>query len=753
MKKSDSKLSKTEVASFSQSDVIDLLKKFAKSEYEIVRLKAIQVLRKINAINCISIYLDALKDSDEDVRIDVTEVLGQIGDQTAIEHLLESLTYDPCAEVKLACVNSLTLLKANVAIPMFRSLVLNKNPEITWDSEEAYQDDWDNWLDIQIAVIKALGQMRDERAIELIAKAINDPEGQDLDSVAFDALGAIGEKSLPTLAEFAKSPLRRRKYYALRAISKLDSPTAYNLLETALNDEDDSIRVLALQALLRDEPNSKFIERGLTDKSDEVRQIAYSYTDVNQGDIIEHILNDPSTKVQIAFIKRLDLSNEIIDKNDVKFKILKLLADSDSVEVSAVAFAKLSAFAPKLVKKQIDNLISNGATDSDNTERYLWAIISEIKQSNQPLCLQWILELCESPIASVRLKALAELGIMRRNPEMDLKFQKKSMDLIAKLARRKISDEIEIIDQKKIADNNVNELRSIGLKVDDNVNSDSGPTSSLSAILNQNQVVNQKSLNTEQEPSNEQFELDEQSDQAGAGPHFEFNSMQPNTFENSTEFETCKLAIQLLGENQDSQELLLEIIEEGRLEIAECALSALYENVKNFGISLSIDRISQILQYYIALGKRDILIQVLKIIPHLNKVDENLKDFLRVSLSNNDPLVRGSSLKTNCIIDHNSITLQPYLQDPSPLVRQQCMNLMLNYTPDSAHECIIDFLLENPDQSIDTCLKDEKLNHEIIGAQVAGYLSNQQFKAKIPILLDMLGSLYQQEIENDEFSV
>ena len=753
MKESDSQLSKTEIVSFSQSDAIELLKKFAKSEFEIVRLKSIQVLRKINAINCKSIYLDALKDSDEDVRIDTVEALGQIGDQTAIEHLLESLTYDPCAEVKLACVNSLTLLKANVAIPLFRSLVLSKNPDITWDSEESYQDVWDSWLDIQIATIKALGQMQDEMAIELIAKAITDPEGQDLDSVAFDALGAIGEKSLPTLAKFAKSPIRRRKYYALRAISNLDSPASYNLLETALNDEDDSIRVLALQALLRDEANPELIERGLTDKSDEVRQIAYSYTDINQSDIIEHILKDPSTKVQIAFIERLDLSVEIISKNDVKFKILKLLTDSDSVEVSAVALAKLSAFAPKLVKKEIDNFISTGATDLDNSERYLWAITSEVKQSNHPLCLQWILELCESSITSVRLKALAELGIMRRNPEMDSKFQKDSMDLIAKLARQKTSDEIEIKEQNNIADNNVNQLRSIGLKVDDNINPDSSPTSSISAILSQNQVVPHKSLNTEQESRNEQTELDEYSVQAENELHFEYNSKQPEASENSTEFETRKLAVQLLGENQDSQELLMEIIEEGRLEIAKYALFALYENIKNFGISTSIDRISQMLQFYIALGKRDTLIQVLKIIPHLTKVDESLKDFLQESLSNNDPLVRGLSLKINCAIDHNSITLQPYLQDPSPLVRQQCINLMLQYSPDTAHECIIDFLLENPDQSIDTCLKDNKLNHKIIGARVAEYLSNQQFKAKIPILLDILGSLYQQEIKNDAISV
>ena len=746
MEKLDSQNCKVGVECFSRNDAIQLLKQFAESEFEIVRLRSIQTLRDINATACISTFIFALKDSDEDVRIDAAEALGQLRDQSAIEHLLESLVHDPCSEVKLTCVNSLALLNAKVAIPIFRSLVVNRSPEIIWDSEESYQDEWDNWLDIQIATIKALGLMKDEKAIELISEAIKDPEGQDLDSIAFDALASIGEKSLPTLAEFANSPLRRRKYYALRAVSKLKLPASLDILWTALNDGDDSIRVLAFQTLLDVNSSPELIERGLTDNSDDVRQICYSQVDINQGEIIERILKDPSSKVQLEFIDKLKLSREITDKNDLEFKILKLFVKSDSVEVSATALAKLSAFAPTLVKKQIDKLIFSAESDSEILERQLWAIISEIRQSNHHLCLNWLLSLCESSITSVRLKALAELGKLLHTSNLSVKFFKKSMELIFNLARYKNFEENDTGDQVKNEDNSVKDIKSIGLKVDDTVSIDSGPTSSISAILNQNRVSNHEFLNTELGPCTNRTEIENFSNQFESDHNFEVDSNKLSTTANCRELETRKLAIQLLGENKDSQEILMEIVEEGKLEIAEMVLSSLHENILNFGISISADRISQILQYYIAIGNRDIQAQVLKILSVLSELDQNLKEFLQSSLSNSDPTIKVVALKTNCEFGFNLDSLQSYLQDPSLLVRQECMRLMFHYLPDKVNENIIDFLLENPDQNIDIYMREFELEREILGGHVALRLSNPKFKAKQPVLLNILGSLYQNKV-------
>ena len=745
MEKPDSQNHKIGARCFNRNDAIQLLKQFAESEFEIVRLRSIQVLRDLNATACISTFIFALKDNDEDVRVDAAEALGQLGDQSAIEHLLESLIHDPCSEVKLACVNSLALLNAKVAIPIFRSLVLNRSAEIIWDSEESYQDEWDNWLDIQIATIKALGLMKDEKAIELISEAIKDPEGQDLDSIAFDALASIGEKSLPIFVEFAKSSLRRRKYYALRAISKLKLPASLDILQTALRDDDDSIRFCAFQTLLNVDPNLELIELGLADNSEDVRQICYSQVDITQGEIIERILKDPSSKVQLAFIERLDFSREIIDKNDVEFKILKLLSNSDSVEVSATALAKLSVLAPKLVKNQIDKLIFSTDSDSETLERQLWAIISEIKHSNHHLCLNWLLNLCESSITSVRLKALAEIGKLLRIPNFSIKFIEKSMVLISNLVRCKITDEIDTQSQVLKKDNSVNEIRSIGLTVEDSVNNDTGPTSSISAILSQNLVSNQASLDSAIETSSNQTESEDSSYQLESDRNSAVDSKRSSSFTSTIEIESRKLAIQLLGENQDTQELLLEIIEGGDLEIAEIALSSIHENIQNFGISISFDRISQILQYYIALGKSEIQIQILKILPFLSELDQNLKEFLQSSLLTTEPTVRVVALQINCEIDINSVTLQSFLHDSSPIIRQESMRLMLNYKPDLANEHIIKFLLDNPDQIIDTYLKEFQLNRKILGERVATYLLDPQYKAKQPVLLAILGSLYRSE--------
>ena len=104
--------------------------------------------------------------------------------------------------------------------------------------------------------IVALGESKDKKAIETIAKAlVNDPS-EDVRLSSIDALLEIGDKSV---AEPLSQALKDRDPWvresAVEALGEVGGEAAIEFIKNALNDEDGSVRELAQETL--EELNAK----------------------------------------------------------------------------------------------------------------------------------------------------------------------------------------------------------------------------------------------------------------------------------------------------------------------------------------------------------------------------------------------------------------------------------------------------------------------------------------------------------------
>ena len=148
----------------------------------------------LNKDAAVAAVVAALRDEDEDVRVDAAVALGRLADSTAVAPLLASLTGDPCTDVKAAAIDSLVRFDAREAIPVLRALVTSRGEDVVWDEEELL--DWDGWLDIQIKAVAALAALAAEEAAPDLAAALTLDGGQEISAQVMPALAKMGEPGL-----------------------------------------------------------------------------------------------------------------------------------------------------------------------------------------------------------------------------------------------------------------------------------------------------------------------------------------------------------------------------------------------------------------------------------------------------------------------------------------------------------------------------------------------------------------------------
>ena len=203
-------------------------------------------------------------DPDPDLRADAMAALARCarpGDAPAIRR---SLAGDPVGEVKVAAVQALARLKDGGAGPLLRALALGRcEAEVAWEEPGS---GWDDWLDVQVAAIEALGTIGAEDAVDDLIEARDDEMGQDLDHVVFAALARMTELAVVALKD-GDPTLRAAAARALAARSD-----AASHLAPLLDDPDDSVRATALKAVAA--ADSEQAVRGFGDPSAIVRGAA-----------------------------------------------------------------------------------------------------------------------------------------------------------------------------------------------------------------------------------------------------------------------------------------------------------------------------------------------------------------------------------------------------------------------------------------------------------------------------------------------
>ena len=199
----------------------------------IVRMHAAKGLGRIKDARAIEPLIPLLQDKVKAVRQEVTIALAEIGD-SALPSLVEALKH-PEWLVRLHAVEALAKSGSPDAVEPLLWVLFN-------DQDQAVRED----------VVRALGQLRDGRAMEFLVTVMNEP---GLRPLAVDSLGMVGDRrAVPVLIavlEGSDRPVASRtvagcgdswdeemetKGAAVRALGRLGDESAIPVLLKALGE-------------------------------------------------------------------------------------------------------------------------------------------------------------------------------------------------------------------------------------------------------------------------------------------------------------------------------------------------------------------------------------------------------------------------------------------------------------------------------------------------------------------------------------
>ncbi len=322
-----------------------VLGRILKDGIDIHRCMAARALGRIADPVTLGALIAALKDEDEDVRMDAAGALARIGDARSREALHWSLINDPCAEVKLAAMDTLAQFGADDLIPLLRRLVQGRADDVAWDEEAFYDGGWDDWTDIQVKAIQALALLGAEEAVPEIVSAIDDEFGQELTDVGFKVLAGLGEPGVKALTNFLDDKSERRRRRVAAALGGVDAELADAALARALADPSKDVRLMASRSLARHDPADGRLAALFDDADPEVRAEAARICGVRYPQKIDTLLNDPDTGVQTVVLGVLAEEPETLAADVVADRIRLRLHGADE-KVAAAATAALAALDP-----------------------------------------------------------------------------------------------------------------------------------------------------------------------------------------------------------------------------------------------------------------------------------------------------------------------------------------------------------------------------------------------------------------------
>lgn len=789
-------------APIGKTETCQMLEAFAQCDYDILRLKAVQGLRDLKATGSVPLLIQALHDDDEDVRVDAAESLGLLGDKGAISALIENLTFDPCADVKLAVVRALGLLDAKDAAPVLRQLVTGRGEEIQWDEDEYHRDEWDGWLDIQIAAIEALAKMQDKDAIEPIMLAVNDPDNQDLSVQAMNALAQMGDAALPSLGISAQSANRRRRFHAVRALAKHRSDKALDMLEKALDDADHDIRILAFEAMLIRKPSVELFEKALQDQSDQVRMAALAKLDLDQMGYLQRALQDPSPKVQLALIKHLSEAQNgtaIASKDQPFFKALYILFENASAEVSASALGALATLAPDLVKQDLHDLFEREDMAQDEQEQRQWAVVDGLAKGEDKTSLHWLQQACASAYRSVRLKALASIGLLAGKADQDQQIKAQALAILVAFGQSKsFGEDVQEVNEESAETDieateaepkdqqehnqqpDLDAMKEAGLDLGDHKDQSEGPTSSLGAILGHEAIAKDLIEEASEQEQSANLSLNEQALLNQARRNLSRRKISLDGDPEQIEQELCLTALHLMGDHDWTMPQLMAIAQSEQTDKALAALESLgrqadrnpqallaakaiitkpdVQEADSTGSTESFDQddrteIEKLLFASLTSSEPAIQKQALRLLAKLPTAQwvkgDILRDLIEKCLQDADFTLRIDAMPAYLAFGGACETLVPYLQDKATLVRQATIRLLAQKAPNLAIDHIVDFLLNNPEQTLKSLLSPEVMakhldpqQREKLAASFAQKLTNEKAKAEWTIVLPAMAELY-----------
>ena len=281
------------------TDPSAIISPYLRAPEEPVRCAAARALGALGDENAAPALVHALLDPDPDVRADAMGALVRCARPEDAPAIRRSLEGDPVGDVKTAAVRTLARLRDEASTPLLRALARDRcESEVAWE-----EGSWDDWLDVQVAAITALGDMGAESAVDDLIHVRKDEIAQDLDHVVLAALAKMPGRGIAALLDFLKESDPRVRQRALTVLSRAGGDRLAPLRERLIGDPSPGVRRLAVDCLDAGDPALPELVR--TDASGAVRAAALTRVARARPDVCRAALADTDPGVRAVAVEAL----------------------------------------------------------------------------------------------------------------------------------------------------------------------------------------------------------------------------------------------------------------------------------------------------------------------------------------------------------------------------------------------------------------------------------------------------------------
>ena len=380
-------------------DATGALSRYLAAENEVLRCAATRALVAMagDAPEAKSRLEDLLLDPDPDVRTDAMTGFAELAIPADADTLRRSLEGDPVREVKLAVLVALSRLRDAASVDLLRALVLGRAEDrVAWEEDGG---DWDDWLDIQIAAIVALGQMGATDAIGDILAARDDEFGQTLDMPVFNTLADLGEEGAVWLLAIVRTETGLARTRAIEVLAQMAPEKLSDVASELLDSDDAVLRAIAVRLLPADSPEAA--DLALNDPAAKVRLSALNHCLAAQPDLARAVLWDDAPDIQAAGLTALQLPLEADFQEALVDNMLLWLEQGAPVLMTAAA-VRLPRFAPDRAEHALLDLV----VDARRSLEARLAGVRALAEVQPPVKTETLTSLLANPAQQVRTAIL-----------------------------------------------------------------------------------------------------------------------------------------------------------------------------------------------------------------------------------------------------------------------------------------------------------------------------------------------------------
>jgi len=399
-------LDQSPLSPFIRPDPVPALLRHLGSDNDVIRTGAVRAIAAQAAggdARARQALLAALMDEDPDVRTDAMAALPGLALPEDAETIRRSLAGDPVREVKHAAIECLVALRDAGSIALLRSLVASRaEDQVAWEDET---DAWDDWLDVQIAAIDALGVLQAQDAIQDLLAARDDEYGQNLDEAVFRALARMGAEGAVWLLSVAQTETGAPRKRALAALASADPAAFGDQIDYLLADHSADVRRLAL--LVLDPASDAARDLVLSDPDADLRRDALLAFGGAVPDLAVACLSDASESVLAAALDLLVLPLDADVQDALPANALAWLEHSGA-RLAAAAARLLVRLAPELAADPLMRL----ARSADRPLEARVAAVTALAELRDVAATERLIALLSNETQQVRTVALR--GLARR---------------------------------------------------------------------------------------------------------------------------------------------------------------------------------------------------------------------------------------------------------------------------------------------------------------------------------------------------